>query len=206
MIERFFRKKYFLMGDVFKVEDCNNYKDSILLPNPVTQAADMPYALYLSLQGKYFVGYADEMQFGNGRISWAGLINPINSGINLHVYVWTVTNIGESDITAQIWFNSVPPGRPVESELVTPANTAICPLPKPRIRLLEASNVRGEPEEGVKAFVRRVPPEVTIASEEEGKFIFSPGGSFIIFLSNPETSNQSGMGRVAFGWWEEKIK
>lgn len=185
---------------------CDNYNDSIFLPNPITQVADMPYALYLSLQGKYFVGYADNMEFGNESIAWAGLINPVNSGVNLHVYVWTVTNIVESPLMAQICFNTNPPGRPMISELVTPANTALRPLPKPRVMLLQANNAIGEPEVGVKVFVRRVIPEITIASEEEGKFIFSPGGSFIISLSNPETPLQTGEGRVAFGWWEEKIK
>lgn len=188
-----------------EMEGTNNYKNSILLPNPIPQVASMPYALYLSLQGKYFVGYADELEFGNGRNAWAGLINPNYSGVNLHVYVWTVTNIGESPIRAQIWFNSDLPGHPTVSELVTPANTALCPLPKPRIRLLKASNVIDEPEDGVKAFVRRALPEVTIADEEVGKFIFPPGGSFAIFLSNPETPHEAGAGRVAFGWWEEKI-
>ncbi|MGU9538836.1 hypothetical protein ACQX0N_07595 [Clostridium tepidum] len=44
--------------------DCiNNCNHSIILPNPITQVASMPYALYLSLQGKYFVGYADELEF-----------------------------------------------------------------------------------------------------------------------------------------------
>lgn len=189
-----------------KMDCINNCKHSIALPNPITQVASMPYALYLSLQGKYFVGYADELKFGNGRSAWAGLINPCSSGVNLHVYVWTVTNIGTSPIRAQIWFNSDPPGQPTISQLVTPANTALCPLPHPRIKLLEASNVRGEPQGGVKAFVRRVLPEVTIADEEVGKFIFPPGGSFIIFLSNPESPNEPAEGRVAFGWWEEKIK
>ena len=189
-----------------KMEDCNNYKDSMFLPNPITQIADMPYTLYLSLQGKYFVGYADDMKFGNESIAWAGLINPVNSRVNLHVYVWTVTNIGESPLMAQIWFNTNPPGRPIRSELVTPANTALCPLPKPRVMLLLENNVFGEPKGGVKAFDRRVIPEVTIASEEEGKFIFPPGGSFIISLSNPETPDQIGEGRVAFGWYEEEIR
>nr|WP_138205735.1 DUF6143 family protein [Haloimpatiens lingqiaonensis] len=195
------------MIEVDCIDNCrNNCKSSIVLPNSITQIASMPYALYLSLQGKYFVGYADELEFGNGSSAWAGLINPSCSGVNLHVYVWTVTNIGTSPIRAQIWFNSSPPGHATESELVTPANTAICPLPRPRVRLLEASNVAGEPEGGVKAFVRRALPEVTIADEEVGKFIFPPGGSFIIFLSNPESPNEAAKGRVAFGWWEERIK
>jgi hypothetical protein len=115
-----------LIGDENRMQYCNN-KYPILLPNPITQVADMPYPLYLSLQGKYFVGYADEMEFGNGTIALAGLVNPSSSGVNLHVYVWTVTNIGQLPLQAEIWFNTDPPGNPVRSELVTPANTAICP-------------------------------------------------------------------------------
>lgn len=187
------------------MEDCNHIRNGFLLPNPITQVADMPYALYLSLQGKYFVGYADNMEFGSDTIAWAGLINPVNSGVNLHVYVWTVTNIGQFPLLAQAWFNTNPPGQPVQSEFVTPANTALRPLPRPRVRLLQASNVAGEPEGGTKIFTRRVLPEVTIVGEEQGRFIFPPGGSFIITISNPESLSEVGQGRVAFGWWEEKI-
>lgn len=187
------------------MEDCNACKSPILLSNPITQVADMPYALYLSLQGKYYVGYADNLKFDKGSIALAGLVNPFESRVNLHVYVWTVTNIGESPLMAEVWFNTDPPGQPMESEFVTPANTALRPLPQPRVKLLQASNVFGEPEGGDKVFVRSVMPEVTIVSEDEGVFIFPPGGSFIIALSNPETSSQPGEGRVAFGWWEEKI-
>ena len=188
------------------MENYNNCKNSIFLPNPITQVADMPYALYLSLQGKYFVGYADDMKFQNGNIAWAGLVNPVNSRVNLHIYVWTVTNIGESPLIAQICFNAEPSGEPVKSELVTPSNTALKPLPIPRVNLLQANNSLNEPYDGDNVFKIKVIPEVTTASEEVGKFIFPPGGSFIISLSNLEESNQIGEGRVAFGWWEEKIQ
>jgi hypothetical protein len=165
----------------------------------------MPYPLYLSLQGKYFVGYADEMEFRNGTIAWAGLVNPVNSGVNLYVYVWTVTNIGISPLKAEIWFNTDPPGQGSKSQFVTPANTAISPLPTPKVKLLEANNIVGEPVGGNKISENKVTPEVTIVGDEQGAFIFPPGGSFIITLSNYETTSQSGMGRVAFGWAEEKI-
>lgn len=184
----------------------DNHKNSITLPNPITQVASMPYALYLSLQGKYFIGYADELEFGTGRSAWAGLINPSNSGVNLFVYVWTVTDIGTSPIRAQFWFNSNPPGYPMQSQLVTPSNTALCPLPRPKVKLLQANDVKGEPDGGIKAFVRRALPENTLVEEEGGKLIFPPGGSFVVFLSNPETPNQPAQGRVAFGWYEEEIK
>lgn len=185
---------------------CCNNKYPILLPNPITQVADMPYALYLSLCGKYFVGYADGMEFANKTIAWAGLVNPINSGVNLHVYVWTVTNIGQLPLIAEVWFNACPPGRPIHSESVTPANTAICPLPIPNVNLLQASNVTGKIEGGMKLFKRTIDQEITIANDENGTLIFPPGGSLIITLSYPEAINEIGLGRVAFGWSEEEIK
>lgn len=183
----------------------NRYNVSSFSPEPPLQIADMPYVLYLSLQGKYFVGYADDMTFGNGTIAWAGLINPIHSGVNLFVYVWTVTNIGSSPITANVWLNTHPPGQPVQSEFVTPANTALQPLPKPRIKLLQANNVMGTTFGGDNILESKVLPEVTLAREEQGQYILGPGGSFIITLSVQEASSQIGSGRVAFGWSEEKI-
>lgn len=187
------------------MKDFNKRNDSIVLPNPITQVASMPYALYLSLQGKYFVGYADDMKFDSRNIAWAGLINPIHSGVNLYVYVWTVTNIGKSPLNARIYFNIDPAGQVVESAFVTPANTALYPLPKPKIKLLQANNVLVEPKNVDSLITREVLPEVTIVGEEEGTFIFPPGGSFIITLSNSKTRNQIGEGRVAFGWYEEKV-
>lgn len=183
----------------------NNYTPSIF-PNSITQVADMPYALYLSLQGKYFVGYAPDVQFVNGEYGWAGLVNPSYSCVNLHVYVWTVTNFGVSPLSAEIWFNTNIPAGSVVSEFLSPANTAVYPLPQPKVRILQANNVGRQPKCGNRISVRKVLPEVTIVGEEVGRFIFPPGGSFSILLSNAEASNQSGIANLAFGWWEEEIK
>lgn len=166
----------------------------------------VPINLAKSLEGKYFVGYADQLAFGNGTSAWAKLYNPSNSGVNLHVTVWTVSDISESPFRAQIWFNTVPPGTPRESVLVTPANMALCSLPRPKINLQYASNVMGDPKGGIKAFVRRGQPETTLVDDEQGKFIFPPCGSFLIFLSNPESPELAASGRIAFGWWEEPIR
>lgn len=187
------------------MKNYNNCNNSISLPNPISQVANMPYPLYLSLQGTYFVGYADEMEFGRGNTAWAGLFNPPNSGVNLHIYFWEVSNSGPSPIRAQIWFNSYPPGQPIKSTTVTPGNTSLCPPPKPKIKLLQSNNVIGEPKGGIKAFVRRAQSGVTIGDEEFGKFIFPPGGSFIIFLSNPETPNEPARATISYSWWEEPI-
>ena len=177
-----------------------------IFPNSITQVADMPYALYLSLQGKYFVGYAPDVQFVKGKYGWAGLVNPPHSCVNLHVYVWTVTNFGESPLNAEIWFNTNIPEDSVISEFISPANTAICPLPSPKVRILQANNIRSYPQCGDRISVKKVLSEVTIVGEEVGRFIFPPGGSFSILLSNAEASSQSGIANLAFGWWEEEIK
>ena len=170
-----------------------------------TQVAIMANSLYHSLKGEYFVGYADNMFFEKDKNAWAALVNPKNSGVNLFVNVWTVTDLFEPPIRMQIWFNSQLPGDPTRSKLVTPANTAINPLPVPKIQILQASNVIGDPTGGTKGFVRRTLPGETVVSEEEGKFIIPPGGNFALFLSNPDGINQPASTRVAYGWWEEKI-
>jgi hypothetical protein len=187
------------------MNSCNNNENSILLPNPITQVAGMPYALYLSLQGNYFIGSTEELLFGNGRNAWAELFNPYNSGVNLHVYFWGVSNTGDSPIRAQIWFNSNPPGCPNLVTSVIPANQALYPPPRTNIKFLQASNVIGDPEDGVKAFVRRAPARTTISDVEDGKFIMPPGGSFLIALSNPETPDEPGSATVGFAWFESMI-
>lgn len=171
------------------------YSKTINIPNPLAK----------SVEGKYFLGYADELNFGRGTSAWAGLFNPPGSGVYLFVNVWTVTELlGASPIKAEVWFNSVLPGEPVVEPLITSANQALRPNPRPRVRLLKASNVKGEPVGGFKAFSRITEPESTQVFEEDGKYIFAPGGNLTVFLSNPETPGQSAAGRVAFGWWEEK--
>lgn len=170
------------------------------MPPPV---ATMPNALYQSLQGKYFVGYADNITYGNGTSAWAALINPRNSNVNLHVNVYTITDFMEPPIDVQLWFNAQLPGNPVSTKHITPSNTAIYPQPMPNVKLLSASNVTGSPQGGINITSRRSIPGQTIAEESNGIYIFPPGGSFTIFLTNVPGIETPGIVRVAFGWWEE---
>jgi hypothetical protein len=180
-----------------------NYRSFICRNLP--RSVNIPIELYKSLLGQYFIGYADNLTFGMGKSAWARLYNPRNSGILLHVNVWTVTDIESAPIRAQFWFNADAPGRPMDSDLVTPSNTTIVPLPKPEVRLQYASNVPGEPSGGIKAFVRRAQPETTLVDTENGKIIIPEGGNFLVFLSTPEAPETAASGRIAFGWWEEPI-
>lgn len=171
------------------------FSKKINIPNPLAK----------SFEGKYFVGYADELRFGKGKSAWAGLFNPPGSGVYMFVNVWTITELlGEAPIRAQIWFNANMPGDAIVETLFTPANQALRPAPRPKVRILKANNVSGTPTGGIKAFVRRTEPESTQVFEEDGKYIFAPGGNLSVFLSAPETPDKSASARVALGWWEEK--
>lgn len=159
--------------------------------------------LFKSIQRKYFVGQTEFLIIGQNTNAWGGLINPCNSGVNLFVNVITISNFSDASYTAQIWFNSKPPGKGTLSDNVVAANTAVSPLPVPKVKLKFVQSVAGIPTGGVNAFDRIVPPKATLVSEEDGKFIIPPGGSYIIFLQGPDSKIIKS--KIAFGWWEEKI-
>lgn len=173
---------------------------------PLSKTVAVPMELYESMLGQYFIGYADNLLFGESKSAWARLYNPINSGVILHVNVWTVSDVSQSAFRAQFWFNADPPQSYIQYADVTPSNLSIYPLPRARVQLQYASNVSGEPSGGIKAFVRRAQPETTLVETENGKIIIGEGGNFLVFLSNPETPEILTSGRVAFGWWEEKVR
>ena len=169
----------------------------------LVKAVNIPIELYQSDIGKYFIAYADDLSFGRNTSAWARLYNPVNSHVNLHVNVWTVTDISEAPFRAQFWFNASVPGE-FSTAQATPSNTAIRPVPVPKVQVQLASDVTNAPEGGVKAFVRRGEPGSTVVESENGKLIFPPGGSFLVYLSLSDQPELPATGRVAFGWWEEE--
>ena len=170
--------------------------------NDVCNKPACPLALYKSMQGKYFVGLSRE-EFGRGKHAWAGLFNPPDSGVLLFVNVFTVSDVSEVPFSFQVWLNAVVQGPARLTDMQSPSNVAICPLPKPQVQFLFAENVDAEPLGGTLIFGRRCPAETTVVSEEDGKFILPPGGNFLINLLPPEESENKILGRIAYGWWEE---
>lgn len=166
------------------------------------KVVNIPNPLYQSLQGRYFVGQTETIRFGKGKNAWGGLFTPSHSDVHLFVNAFTITNHSNQPFEAEIWFNPTLPGKPRISDKVTPANTTLSPLSEPKIKIKFAELVKGFPTNGVNAFKRIVPPNSTLTSDEDGKFIFSSGGSFVIFLVSP--GNEIVDAEVAFGWFEKK--
>lgn len=168
------------------------------------KTVNIPISLFESLKGRYFVGQTELLNFGNGTNAVGRLFNPTHSQVNLFVNVITISNITSTDFLAQIWFNAKLPEAGTVSKLVTSANKALCPSPKPEVMLQFAQELHGTPSGGVNPFDRVIPSITTIVDEEDGKFILPPGGSFAIFLVGQGSAILQA--RIAFGWWEEKIK
>ncbi|MFA5383505.1 MAG: DUF6143 family protein [Eubacteriales bacterium] len=169
-------------------------KEVVCIPNPLSK----------SIKGQYFVGQTETLILSQDLNAWGGLINPSDSGVNLFVNVYTVTNFSETPFLAQIWFNTEPPGKGVVSDEVSPGNTTLSPLPVPKIELQYVQSVGGFPTGGVNVLDRLVGPKGTLASEDDGKWIIPPGGNFIVFLESPGAELIKAI--IAFGWWQEKIK
>lgn len=183
-----------------------DFWESIILPKRPFEVVSIPNPLSKSLQGKYFAGQTESLTFSNTTNAWGALINPIGSGVNLFANVYTISNISDKPFLVQIWFNTDPPGTGIISTKVSPANTALVPPPVPKVQVQFNQNVNGVPLGGVNVFDRIVPPGATLASEEDGKFIFPSGGNWVLFLTSPGSVAVSFSAIVAFGWWEEKMK
>ncbi|MGI5880012.1 MAG: DUF6143 family protein [Syntrophomonadaceae bacterium] len=179
-------------------------KKSGLTPRTSTpQVVSLPNPFAQSVAGKYFLGQTEILTLGEGNFSWGGLINPSNSGVKLFANVFTVTNLSAEPLTARIWLNADLFGGGKTATKVSPSNTSIQPLPQPGVKLKYEESTTLFPTGGVNVFNREVPPFSTIVGEEDGKYIFSPGGAYIIFLE--KTGSGLATARIAFGWWEEKV-
>jgi len=58
------------------------------------------------------------------------------------------------------------------------------------------------PECGINVYERIVPPNTTLVGEEDGKFIESPRGNYIVVIKS--SSSKLDKAIVAFGWWEKE--
>lgn len=134
--------------------------------NPIAIDYDVsvPISLMKSIEGKYFVGIAYNLQFGNATNAWARLYNPPNSGVNLYVNIWTVSDILSTPYRIRVWFNSTPKGIVQYSLNVTPSNLTIVP-PQPHVQLQYAISVNGFPTDGTLTFVRYSLEGTTITSD-----------------------------------------
>lgn len=154
--------------------------------------------------GRYFIGQTGLLNFGGGYNAWGGIINPIDSGVNLYIDIFTITNFSTQSFIGEIWLNADVPKNAVVSPTVTPSNQGISPPPLPKA-VMKYANYFTEPmTRGVNIFGRIVAQNSTLVSDSHnGSIIIGPGGSFSILLRPPVS--QYITGTIVLTWWEEAI-
>lgn len=169
--------------------------------NLFEKEVSIPYALYQSELGRYFIGKTLQLNpTAPSTHSIAALVNPITSARNIYVNVITVLNPSAAVVTADFYLKSTLPAGTSISPLVSCTNLTLNPQPIPYGQvqyLASASNT--PPIDGVSIFSRIVAPYST-EIVDGGQIILPPGQSLIVYLGGlTSTSNIV----VAFGWWEE---
>jgi len=167
------------------------------------EVVSIPISLYKSMRGRYFVGQTETLWVGNGSNAWAGLVNPRNSDVNLYANVFTISNLSNDYLTAQIWLNTSFPEKACVSRKTSPTNTALKPIPKNKVDIRFIESTRIVPKDGVNVYERIVPPNTTLVGEEDGKFIEAPGGNYTLIIKSSNLTIDKVV--VAFGWWEKPI-
>lgn len=154
--------------------------------------------------GRYFIGQTGLLNFGSGYNAWGGVINPIDSGVNLYIDIFTITNFSTQSFIGEIWLNADAPKNAVVSHTVTPSNQGISPPPIPKA-VMKYADYSAEPmARGVNIFGRIVAPNSTLVSDSHnGSMIIGPGGSFSILLRPP--AFQYITATIVLTWWEEAI-
>ncbi|WP_423408885.1 DUF6143 family protein [Heyndrickxia sp. MSNUG] len=155
-----------------------------------------------SRRGKYFIGKTGLLNFGGGYYAWGGIVNPVDSGVNVYIDIFTITNFSNQNFISEIWLNANPPRKAAVSSQVTPTNQAISPSPQPKA-VMKYAGYSAEPmTKGVNIFDRIVNQNSTLVSDSHnGSIIIGPGGSFSILLRPP--GYQYITGTIVLTWWEE---
>ena len=167
----------------------------------VDKTVSIPYALYQSEEGNYFIGQTPILT-GEGGRALAALVNPRNSGVNIYVNAITVTNLSELSVSAEIYLKYKVKGGLI-SDLVSSANLAFNPDPTPKGQIQYLNTVTEAPCTSIPIFTRIVSPSSTLVIDGS-QIIIPPGESLVVYLGEI-LSIEPDSTKVAFGWWEEEI-
>ena len=72
----------------------------VMLKQPM-EVVDITSPAMNSMLGRYFIGQTGELCFGNCFNAWGGIVNPINSGVNLYFDIFTITKDGIKKVVEQ---------------------------------------------------------------------------------------------------------
>lgn len=168
-----------------------------------SQIVSIPFDLYQSFLGRYYIGRTPTLTLRPGCNCWAGLVNPDDSPVNLFIDSVTVASVSPFSCCARIWLNTTLFGLISVSPFVTLANTAINPMPNSNALLSYAQNLSMAPFNGGSLAGAVVRPMGTLTEDFGGKVVVPPGGSIIIYLSLADPRGCLNC-EVGCRWWERE--
>lgn len=159
------------------------------------------YPFYQSKKGAYFIGQTPILG-GQSQNALAILRNPSDSGRLIYVNAITITNISDSNLSAEFYLRAnLCPGS--ISNQVTCVNTSVCPVPSP-VGIIEYFYPPiSSPANGVSIFSRIVPPQSTLVVDG-GQIILGQMQSLSVYIGGFEPASFEGI-RFAFGWSEKEL-
>lgn len=99
--------------------------------NLLKKEVSIPYALYQSQLGRYFIGQTPPLNpTGSNTNSIAALVNPAGSSRDIYVNVITILNPSDTAITADFYLRAALPSGTSVSTLVSSTNLTINPYPR----------------------------------------------------------------------------
>ncbi len=168
------------------------------------KVVDLTSSGWNSRLGRYYIGQTRKLYLSNQLKSWAGIINPYHSGINVYFDIFTITNFGEHSFNAEILLNAEIFYGNTELSSITPSNQSIIPAPKPKAYMVQTDCPGDTITGGINIFNRIVPPNETLVSDShQGSIIIGPGRTFSILLSTLE--REINTATIVLTWWEERI-
>ncbi len=167
------------------------------------QVITIPFDLYQSFLGRYYIGRTPTLTLRPGCNCWGGLANPDDSPVNLFVDSISVACLSPVCCCARIWLSNTLFGQIFVSPFVTLANTAMDPMPVSNALLSYAQNLSIAPFNGDSLTAEIIRPLGTLTNSFGGKVIIPPGGSVIVYLSLLDSGGCLNC-EVSCRWWEKE--
>jgi hypothetical protein len=158
-------------------------------------------SLNKSLQGKYFLGETDQLNPTDSNRTWAALINPPHSGVNLYFGMYVLSNLSDDKLVSQICFCSNLPTHGKQSHEVSTANLAFHPSPLPHGQIQFGSSLDTTHLAATPVSTRVIPSYSSVSSEKDGHWIIGPGKAILFTLTS--SMDHPSPAVISFGWWEE---
>lgn len=160
------------------------------------------YPLYQSQRGNYFIGQTPLLS-GETEHALALLKNPCNSNRTIYVNSISITNISDSNLSAEFYLRSEVCNT-INSPLVTAANTGVdCENSnKGQVRYLNCPTEA--PINGTSIFSRIISPNSTLVIDGD-QIILAPDQALTVYIGGFSPVPFDNI-RSSFSWWEEPIR